>query len=90
MLADRRAVVPSRPSRKERGLEGAHTIEGEPGVKHLTGPPAYWLFISGKTNLCQTMECEKSNSRVHGRIQAYRFETCGSANHSENPGAYLV
>ena len=40
MLAGRRAVVPTHPSRKGRGLDGAQTIEGEPGVKYLAGPPA--------------------------------------------------
>ena len=42
MLAGRRAIVLSHPSRKKRGLDGAQTIEGEPGVKYLTGPPATW------------------------------------------------
>ena len=40
MLAGRRAIVLSHPSRKKRGLDGAQTIEGELGVKYLTGPPA--------------------------------------------------
>ena len=46
MLAGRRAIVLSHPSRKKRGLDGAQTIEGEPGVKYLTGPPAKWSFIA--------------------------------------------
>ncbi len=33
----------SHPSRKRRRLDGAQSIEGEPGVKNLAGPPATCL-----------------------------------------------
>ena len=34
----------SHPSRKRRCLDGAQSIEGEPGVKNLAGPPAHYRF----------------------------------------------
>ena len=39
-LAGGPTIMLPHPSRKGRGLDGAQSIEGEPAVKNLTGPPA--------------------------------------------------